>query len=75
MGVPCSQENLSGKDLNEQSGQNWVPPRAQTGHAGDEQSRENWVTAMAQTGYEGEEQSVGGLAIYRTCSFREGVDY
>ena len=44
MRVRCSQENLSGKDLNEQSGENWVPERAQSGHEGDEQSVENWVT-------------------------------
>ena len=44
MRVRCSQENLSGKDLNEKSGENCVPQRAQSEHEGDEQSMENWVT-------------------------------
>ena len=47
MRVPCSQENLSGKDLNEQPGEKWVPARAESGHDGDERSGENWVTARA----------------------------
>ena len=38
MRVSSSQENLSGKNLDEQSGENWVPARAQTVHEGDEQS-------------------------------------
>ena len=37
MRVPCSQENFSGKDLEEQSGENWVTATAQIGHEGDEQ--------------------------------------
>ena len=67
MRVPCSQEDLSGKDLNEQSGEKWVPARAQSDHEGDQQSGENWVTAGALSGHEGEEQLVGGLAVYRIC--------
>ena len=57
MRVPYSQEKLSVKDLNEQSGKNWVPGRFQSGHEGDEQSGENWVTAMVQSGHEDEEQA------------------
>ena len=38
MRVPRSQENISGKDLTEQSGENWVPARAQSGHESEEQS-------------------------------------
>ena len=38
MRVPCSQENLSGKDLNEQSGENWVTAGAQRGREDEEQS-------------------------------------
>ena len=38
MRVLCSQENLSGKDLDEQSGENWPLTRAQSGHEGEEQS-------------------------------------
>ena len=65
--MSCSQEVLSGKDLNEQSGENCrVPVRAQSCHYGDERLGENWVTARAQSGHEGEEQSEGGLAVYRT---------
>ena len=44
-GLPCSQENLNGNDLKEQSGENWVSERAQSEHECDEQSMENWVTA------------------------------
>ena len=68
-----SQESLSGKDLIEQSEENWVPARAQSGHEGDEQSGENGVTAMAETSPEHEEQSVAGQTFYMTCSFQEGV--
>ena len=32
-----SQENLSGKDLDERSGENWAPAGALSGHEGDEQ--------------------------------------
>ena len=73
MRVPCSQENLSGKDLDEQSGDSWVPVMAQSGHEGDKQSRENWVIERAHSGHEGEEQSVAGQAVYRTYSFHERV--
>ena len=38
MRVPCSQENLAGKDLDEQSVENWVSARAQIDHEGEEQS-------------------------------------
>ena len=38
MRVPCSQENISGKYLDDQSGENWVTARAQRGHEGEEQS-------------------------------------
>ena len=64
MRAPCSQENLSGKDLDEQSGENWAPAGAQSSHEGDEQSGENRVTARAQTGHEGEEQPVVGQTVY-----------
>ena len=37
MRMPCCQENLSGNDLDEQSGENWVQARAQSGDEGDEQ--------------------------------------
>ena len=73
MRVPCSQENLSDKDLDEQSGENWAPAGAQSGHEGDEQLGENRVTARAQSGHEGEEQPVVGQAVYRTYSIQEGV--
>ena len=75
MRVPCSQENLSGKDLDEQSGDSWVPVMAQSGHEGDKLSGKNWVIVRAHSGHEGEEQSVAGQAIYRTYSFhmRESV--
>ena len=66
--VPRDQENLSGKDLNEQSRENWVPAGAQSGHEGDEQSGVNWVTTRA-SGHEGKEQSVAGQAVDRTYSF------
>ena len=68
MRVPCSQENLSGKDHDKQSGENWAPAGAQSGHEGDEQLGENRVTARAQSGHEGEEQPVVGQAVYRTYS-------
>ena len=68
--MPCGQENLSGKDLDERSGEKWTPARAQSGHEGDEQSGENRVTARAQSGHEGEEQPVVGQAVYRTYSIQ-----
>ena len=68
-----SQENISGKDLTEQSGENFVPARARSGHEGDEQSGENWITSRAHSGHEGKEQSVACQAFYRTYSFQEGV--
>ena len=37
MRVPYTQENLSGKNLDEQSRENWVPARAQSGHKDEEQ--------------------------------------
>ena len=70
--VPRNQENLSGKDLNEQSGENWVPPRAQSGHEGDDQSGVNWVTTRASD-HEGKEQSVASQAVYSTSIFQDGV--
>ena len=73
MRVPSSQENIDGKDLDEHSGENWVPARAQIGHEGGEQSGENWVTARAQSGHEGEEQSVGCQAVYWAYSVQGGV--
>ena len=69
MRVPCSRENISGRDFDEQSGENWAAARAQNGHEGGEQSGENWVTARAQNVREGEEQSLVGQAVYRTYSF------
>ena len=57
MRIPCSQENLSGRDVDEHSGENWVPARARSSHEGDEQLGENWVTARVQSGHEGREQS------------------
>ena len=73
MRVPRNQENLRGKDLTGQSGENWVPVRARSGHEGDELSGENRVTARAQSVHEGEEQSVVGQPVYRIYSFQEGV--
>ena len=69
MRVACGQENLSGKDLDEQSGE--LGNREGSGHEGDEKSGENWAIARAQSGHEGEEQSVGGIAVYRTYSFQD----
>ena len=60
MRVPRRQEYLNGKDLIGQSGDKWIPARAQSGHEGDKQSGENWVIAKAQNGHEGERQSVTG---------------
>ena len=36
MRVPRSQENLSGKDISQESGKNWVTARAQSDHEGEE---------------------------------------
>ena len=38
MRVPGSQENFSGKGLNEQPEENWVPAMSQSGHEGEEQA-------------------------------------
>ena len=36
MRVPFSQENLSGKDLDEESEENWSSTKAKSGHEGEE---------------------------------------
>ena len=58
------QENIKGKNFTEQSGENWVPARTQSGHERDGQLGENWITARAQSGHEGKEQSVSYQAFY-----------
>ena len=53
MRVHYSQENLSGKGPNEQSGENWVTIMEQSGHEGEEQSVVGQAGCMTYSFQEG----------------------